>query len=280
MKQFLKYNYNLKEPTVYTVNHIVKIKDLDNRYLLCPVMKPKELEEVYYLLNKENISDRFYEINKNINGQLYSYYNDTNYVLLTCKKNMQKNDHPIRLTSNISGELVKTNWKELWITKKDNYSKIIEKQPKSEYNQILYDYYNSMAETAITYINDKNVIKHSQILTFRVLEEEELNNPLNLIVDIEERELGERLRNIIIKKDIEIFDIDNILNEYSKDIDLELVYARLLFPNYYYDGLLKNSINNSEFNILITEISNYEQRLKKIYKNFSKIQNIKKIDWI
>lgn len=137
-----------------------------------------------------------------------------------------------------------------------------------------------MAETAISYIKDKNIMNGRQILTYRILEQKELSNPLNLIVDIEEREIGERLKNKIMTNKISNEEIQKILSKYSENIDLELVYARLLFPNYYYNGLLKSSIDNTKFNILIAEIANYECQLRNIYKKFNEIQNIKKVDWL
>lgn len=280
MKNFLKYNYNLKNPTIYRVKNNIKIKDENNRYLLCPVFKTDELEEIFRLLEDEKLQKYFYKINKNINGQLYSTLKEVNYVLLTTHKKMYTRNSPIALQKKISGQIVKSNWKELWINKKEHYSKIIEQSNQDEHAQILYDYYNTMAETAIYYLPDIEQINKHQIITYRIFKYSEIYNPLNLIVDIEERELAEKIRKLILNKNIELNRLNDIFTPFSKNINLELVYARLLFPNYYYDGLLKSSIDNTQFNILIKEIIYYETKLKELYKMFNKIQNIKKIDWL
>lgn len=98
MKQFLKFNYNLKDPTIYKVKNSIKIKDQNNKYILCQTANVQELEEIYQIINQDNLIQIFYEIVKNINGQLYSPYNDKNYVLLLCKKNTTNEiSNPIRL---------------------------------------------------------------------------------------------------------------------------------------------------------------------------------------
>ncbi len=280
MKQFLKYNYNLQTPTIYKVKNDIKIKDGNNRYLLCPVINTTEVEELYRLLNYEKISNLFFSINKNKNGKLYSNYNGINYVLLTCINNKEMEKRLLFLSKNISGEIVKTNWKQLWIKKKDYYEKVITSSHQNEYDQILFDYYNAMAETAILYITGKEFPNKRQILTFRVLEKEEIRNPLNLVVDIEEREISEILRQKIINNELNSDVIKDILSQYSHEIDFELVFARLLFPNYYYNGLLKSAINKTQFNILIQEINHYEKSLKLLYEEFRKMQQIKKVDWL
>lgn len=279
MKYFLKYNYNLKDPTIYKVKNSIRIKDGEKRYILCETDKLDELENINQIIEQEHLRERFYYIQKSKDNQLYSILNGHNYVLLETHKIKENLSSPIKLTTKINGEIVKTDWKKLWIKKKDYYSKIINKNSKEEYDITIYNYYDSMAETAIAYVNGLNPENKTQILTYRVLEEGELYNPLNLIVDIEERELSEKIRKIIRKQDITTTKLNQLLSNYE-NINLELVYARLIFPNYYYDGLLVSAINNMQFKMLISEITNYENRLKEIYKEFTKKQDIKKIDWL
>ena len=280
MKIFLKYNYNLKDPTIYKVKNNIKVKDERTRYLLCPIYKIEELEEIYQLLEQEHLQKYFYKINKNIDGQLYSTYKETNYVLLTTSNNIRTSTKPLVIQRNISGEIIKSNWKELWVKKKEYYSQIIEQSHQDEQAQILYDYYNTMAETAISYLPNVEQINKRQIITHRIFKQSELYKQLNLIVDIEERELAEKIRESILNKSIELNKLNDFFVSFSKNINLELVYARLLFPNYYYDGLLKSSIDNTAFNILIGDMTFYEAKLKELYKIFNKVQNIKKVDWL
>ena len=68
--------------------------------------------------------------------------------------------------------------------------------------------------------------------------------------------------------------IDSALKE---NLSLEIIYARVLYPTYYFDYIDENiEIDQIYFKRLLK----YESFLKKIYDIISEKKRIKKIDWL
>ena len=62
-----------------------------------------------------------------------------------------------------------------------------------------------------------------------------------------------------------------------------MLYARLLYPTYYFDAYEDIINNNGDENKLISivnKINEYELFLKKAYFEISKYTNLERIDWI
>ena len=91
------------------------------------------------------------------------------------------------------------------------------------------NYYIGLAENAIEFI------KYNDIYTDRLFicncNKNELYNPLNIVLDCKEREVGEIIKKEFFYNDLTIDEIRKIINNY----DIKKVIARLLYPNYYFD---------------------------------------------
>ena len=63
----------------------------------------------------------------------------------------------------------------------------------------------------------------------------------------------------------------------------QLLYARLLYPSYYFDiyeKVIEEKINEEELLKVINKVDSYELFLKNIFLEFSKIVPIEPVDWI
>ena len=121
------------------------------------------------------------------------------------------------------------------------------------------DYYIGMAETAISYIK-YNIQQTDNNLTIchKRIKNDEMSNPMNLVVDHRERDISEYLKYIFINQENNLNTINRILNNYNYTKD-ERIKDKILnnqtFREYKHQ--------EAELNLLILEINS---KLKEITK--------------
>ena len=149
------------------------------------------------------------------------------------------------------------------------------------------DYYLGMAETAISYIHYNIPEINSQeplAICHRRINEEEFYNPLNIIIDYKERDLGEYLKYLFWEGNYKEKNISSIIQKakYNKSGYYRL-YGRVLYPSYYFD-IYEKIVNEKEseqkLKKILSRINEYEEYLDMIYKEISKVTEIKIVDWI
>ena len=62
-----------------------------------------------------------------------------------------------------------------------------------------------------------------------------------------------------------------------------MLYARLLYPSYYFDAYEDVMNNNGDEKVIIKitdKVNEYEMFLKRAYEEISKYTNLERIDWI
>lgn len=270
MKSLLMYNYDLKNPSIYNVNNRIYIKDNNEIYLLEEVNK----KDLYYYISR---IDKSYNpiINKKDND-IFFFYKDRKYILehINSKK-ISLEEIIIDYKNKII--VKKNNWKELWIKKIDKIEKInADNQEIKELN----NYYIGMAETAVSFLNnnkDKIEEKENSICRIRIDDINYRSND-NLIIDCKERDYAEYIKYLFFsnkKKEILIFLNRLDLKKYNK----YLIFARLLFPTYYFDIVENIIINNNNQKKYIENIKNrieeYEEQLSTIYNSLFTDNDIK-----
>ena len=127
-------------------------------------------------------------------------------------------------------------------------------------------------------INNYLVISHERILN------NYFNNPQNIIIDYRSRDIAEYLKYIFIN---DTYDYNNI-EKFFKKIKLnkflyQLIYARMLFPTFYfdaYDNIINNNISEMEIKKIIAKSSDYEDYVKNIYSIINSFVSIPEVSWI
>lgn len=276
MKHILKYNYNLSNPTIYKVKNEIRIIDNNSRYILYPISDLGALNDIDALLNKENIVNNYHKIIKTIDNRMNIAIKNENYVLLE----YNKNTNPIK-SENINikekyPNITKSNWKILWINKKEYFTKLIRTEKLSDTERFMHDYYDGMAETAIEYISMITETENVNSINYRFLDEENKKNPFNIIIDVKERNISESIREIMLQINTTREELEKKLESNIKETEnSQKIYARLLFPNFYYDNLISRKNSNN-----ITSLINYEKNLKIVFNYLYKKYKIKKVDWL
>ncbi len=190
--------------------------------------------------------------------------------------------------------LERPDWGRLWSIKIDYFEYQIGELGKDKKVVInTFGYFAGLGENAISYVNKVNAtlkpINNKLVLCHKRVyyPNKHLNydNPLNLIFDWEVRDIAEYLKNeALVSVDDALIDLQTYLKIRKLDLySLSLLYARLIYPSYYFD-LYENVMNyDVSEDCLITimeKIPQIEEFLKKSYEIIAFYGQIEKIDWL
>lgn len=262
--------YNLNNINIYKNKDYIKIKQSNKEYILYQINEPKRVLEINQILSNKT---EYYKIIKNINNEIITIYKNNYYVLLEVNNNYQIKSTDIILNNkDYSNYLInQSNWIYLWTRKNDYYESI---SINNIYIKETINYYIGLAENAIEFI------KYNDIYTDRLFicncNKNDLYNPLNVVLDCKEREIGEIIKKDFFYNDLTIDEIRKIINNH----DIKKVIARLLYPNYYFDivdEFINNKIDEQKLKNIISKQSKYEQMIREISQYD---QNILFPEWI
>ena len=305
MKQTINYYYNLNIDELD--EHNGKYHFTYNRCDYFFIYYNRSLDELNDIINCSidlqqkgiNCHKIIYNIEKKPLTKVGNYY----YILLAMQNKNEEYDildiidmqKKLVLNNNYS-KLYRNNWPKLWSGKVDYFEYQIKElglEKKSVSKS--FSYYIGLAENAISYakstidnypqtINDRVTLSHRRIYYPNL----KLNflNPLSFIFDLEVRDIAEYLKAIFFTNS-DIIPIEE-LETYLKTTKLpiysyQMLYARLLYPSYYFDiyeQIMDNKLNEDSLLRVIKKVNQYEQFLKKAYLEISKYANIDKIEWI
>ena len=283
MKSLIMYYYNLNKIETNDKNNKIKFKD--EIYELIKVNNDKE---IYFQYNLSKNRNEYDQIILNKDNNIITKYKDSNYILLKRKE----------ITKDILNKIINTKklyyiekdyviWPKLWSYKCDyieeHYNTI-----RGRYCLIddTIDYYIGMTETAINYYsyNINNEIINELYLVHKRISYEEFNNPINIYIDIKERDYAEYLKMIFITKEYLNIDLNHVLNKFNLTRESSIkIISRLLYPSYYYDiyeHIVLNKELEDRLKDIIKRVEEYENYIKKIHTLISQSIDLPNIDWL
>ena len=155
-----------------------------------------------------------------------------------------------------------------------------------------FSYYIGLAENAISYINRANELYKNDLYKVTLSHRRifypntKLNyfNPISFIFDLDVRDVAEYIKVMFFKNEDALLELITYLKITKlSNYSYHMLYARLLYPSYYFD-IYENIMNNNELeeNLLpiIKKVEEYELFLKNSYLEISKYTEIDKIEWI
>ncbi len=291
MKNTINYYYNLNINTIHQKEKNYYFKVDNKNYLLLKCSNIEELDDIYRLNMYLSQILPVHRIVLNVNNEVITKINDSNYLLLELFSNNNKiNLNNIIELSNIRipfsvDKLKRNDWYNLWIKKIDYFeyqlSQIGKKYPLIRES---FNYYIGLAENAIILVNNIDFNNIPLGLSHRRITNMSFNlyNPLNIVIDARIRDVCEYFKfcffnNIDISMELELF-----LSYNSFNIDeAKLFLARMFFPTYYFDlyeKIIDNEIDESEIKKVIIKADNYEKILKQVYYHFK--NNQINIEWL
>ncbi len=304
MKETLEYYYGLDIENIEELDGKYHIKQENQDYFF--VFYNRGIEELEDIINVSNEMIKkginVHKILINRNNSFLTKVGEYNYILFAVSNlneeydifDMVKISEKLVLNNNKSN-LYRNNWGTLWSEKIDYFEyQVRELSIEKDVVKNSFSYYIGMAENAISYVNNTNmkyggdayriVLSHRRVFYPNY----KLNylNPLSFVFDLEVRDIAEYLKAMFFKKDIS-FCLDE-LSSYLKIRHLSLyeyqmLYARLLYPTYYFDvyeGVMNKNGDEEQLVNIIKKCDSYEEFLKKAYLEISKYAKIDKIEWI
>ena len=304
MKEIINYYYNLdcleieENKNYSTFNYYG-----DSFYFVFFNRDKEELDDLLSIsqeLKLKGINVHSFIINR-FNSYI-TKVGDNNYILLKINSNKEEQVSFIDLCNNLNtfklnntnSKLYRNNWGELWSKKIDYFEYQIKELGKDK--QIVinsFSYYVGLAENAISYVNkinkvigisneDNITLSHRRIFYPNTF----LNylNPLSFIFDLEVRDVAESIKVGFFNNENSLLDLQTFLKmKRLSKYSYHMLYARLLYPSYYFD-LYENIMNNNEseeklINV-IKRVDDYERFLKLAYNEISIYTNLERIDWL
>lgn len=304
MKDIINYYYNFNIESTEDWDNIFCFTYQNEKFYFVPLKRTEkelmDLVEIIKELKLRKIECHDFILNKF--GRLVTNVYEANYILLKPIgdiyeeyeiSDMLKLNQKLILTPNKSN-LYRNSWSKLWSDKIDYFEYQIHELGKG--HEIILDsfsYYIGLGENAISYVNN-TLLKHPKTPLDRIslshrrikYPNYKLNflNPLSFIFDLEVRDIAEYLKSAFFQKRDALSYLKETLRITNFSIySLELLFARLLYPSYYFDiyEQVMNNLESEEKLIPIIEKSEeYEEFLKDAYLEINKYAPIERIDWL
>ena len=277
-----------KEKTIYyTDRGIFLFSEVDDA--------PKVYQIYNFIKSMNNYSKYLYTFYYNIYGDIITKTNECSFSLIKIDDSYNKKIDFIEMIEfydwsykNIPIEYKKNytnNWNTLWESKINYLLSHFNNNILTNKNYVLiFNYYISVAESALEYImklkeksllNYKDVLSHRRILSSNI--KLDFYNPLNLIIDIEQRDIGEYIKSLYYKDEDYINELHYYLKIHKLDsYNASMLYARIVYPSIFLDDYESNNVSINKY----IDFNKYENFIKKIYEVISSYINIDNIDWL
>ncbi len=294
MKNAIMFYYNLNPENLNSTSNSHSFYIGYDKFYLVKLTRPEaDINEIINITRSTKTS--YHTIIPNRQGQYYTDIEKDKYLLL--KINGSENEE-IDLRDILKSQLPynnkktilnRTNWSTLWSEKVDYLEyQVSELAIEHPIIKSSFSYYVGIAENAIEYFNMLNpenmptYISHKRI-EFPTLQKDILN-PLNIVVDYRVRDIASYIKSKFFKSDNIIEDIKFLTNNnYLSPLEYNLLFARLLYPSYYFDTLykvLEKGLDEESLLVYINKVDAYEEFLNDVYREFTKVSSMIKIDWL
>ncbi len=299
MKNVINYFYNLQPDNIRQQGKQFRFDIDNNSYVFLPYCRLETEIKDLQLLATFLLSLGIYchQFVFNINSTIITVVNNKPYVLLLI---YLKNNRILLFEDLIWFTEIKSlpdlksittdDWFSLW-TRKIDYFEYQVNQFGKTYPLLResFSYFVGMAEIGISLLKRiNNNYKATLSLSYRRIKKDEylfeLYNPLNFIIDNKVRSICEYVKDNFFKgEDLTIFFFNYISYNNLNETDGILLYARMLFPTFYFDlyeKIIHEEENETEILKIISKVDDYELFLKKLYTHLRTYINIPEIEWI
>ena len=275
----LKDYYNIIPTNIVEKDNYIFIEDNSDCYFLYEINSIVDIDYSYNLSLMVDYSDLF--ILNNF-GKYYTIFNNRRYSLLKRIFSIHLNSAVLRFF--YVGNKHRLNWRLLWIRKCDYYVSFYE-SIKGKFPLIdeSISYYIGLFEMGIYYLKFYENYSSDCYVQHRCLNSSDYTNPFNMIIDVKERDFAEYLKYIFFNDLYKDDDLYYLIHKGKNYFEFDLVIARMLLPNYYFEALdevASGKKNEDCIMNIITRATDYESYLKRIICIISKFYSIKKYPFL
>ena len=281
---FICDNYFFSKDTFnYIVDNRLFISSNNKLYF---VEELNNLEQIDLLNNyKVNFND-YYNIVSTKYGDYKILYKNKYYVVLEYKEFSLDLYQLIIEDKKKVVSSGKIDWRDKWINRSEyimntyysyrNKNKVID-------NSI--DYYFGLLESSICYLNEFNYenvnlyVQHAKMSYFDYF------NPFNIRIDVKERDFSNFLKYIFFDDKYNESYVRSIIEKNINNYDFNLVVARLIYPDYYFDLFDEYLISSDDKTLdlikkIVNRVDEYEKYVYMIC-NYVKLNiQIKNVDYL
>lgn len=300
MKNFINYYYNLSIKDIYFDNKKYIFNDGNFTYIL-KVFNDVNFFSYYSDLDYElKKYENFFTVIKNVNNNYITLINNEPYILLRNSNvtNTTISIFDIKIDqfvtyNNKLTNLIRFPWFQLWENKVDYFETIFYSN-QNKYKDIyaLFQYFIGISENAILYLKncdkeekkdfaDNMVISHNRMSVES--EVYDYYDPTNIIFDHCSRDISEYVKSLFINESFDMMMFEDYLksNKFSK-YGLRMIYARIIFPSFFFDYVEDMLFHNDKSRLLELEakIDYFEKFIKDISTFFKNTYDIPVIPWI
>ena len=288
MESILNYYYGIICNKIEKKDNYYIIKSEDATYLFGELFDNiEEVLSIIDILNKTPIKYHLLVMNKE--GKLFITYEGKKYCLFKVRANPKEKINLFTFTNTKTSAI--SNWANLWSNRIDYYENQVEELIKEPNIKYALQYYIGLTEIAISYCNNLNELYTNNELTYTISHKTmkspvsylDYYNPLNMIKDIEVRDLAEYFKmsyfNDVLTESELLSLIDSLrFNEAMSNY----FFLRLLYPSYFfnlYDEYIESKELNDEIFECIKKSKDYESLLLKVYSRLKTNNDIKINIW-
>ena len=297
MKRIIEYYYSFKNIDINKISNEYFFKYNNKKYIFMPTRRSNEELKILSDILRNN--KKYNKIIYNIFNQLITLVDGKQYILVEKinnysieKINIEEMIKIYRIQNKKEyNPILRTDWYTLW-TKKIDYILYQREHIRGKYQIIeeYLDYFIGMAENAISYY--KNTIDTMQYNDIYALSHRRVKSALktkyynidDLVIDYPVRTLSEYLKYLFFNDNINFLDAYKFISKINYNQFLyQLLYARMLFPSYFFDvyeEIVNNNLSEKEVIPIINRIQKYEQFLKIIFYVINKKTKIPQIEWL
>ena len=283
-----KYHFKYQNRDFFFVFFNRNLEELEDLLACISEMQKKGIDVHGILINKDN--------------SILTKINEYNYILFSVNNCSETYDifdiidMNNKLTlNNYNSKIYRNNWENLWMQKVDYFEyQIRELGLDKQVIKNSFSYYIGLAENVISYVHNVKLKYPSQgtiVLSHRRIfyPNYKLNylNPLSFIFDLEVRDIAEYLKAMFFSED----DESEVLEELKSFLKIKrltiyeynMLYARLLYPSYYFDiyeEVMNKERSEEDLLKIISKNENFEEFLKKAYLEITKYAILEKVEWI
>lgn len=301
MKETIKYYYNVYPSQVFELNNGCYFYFNDYKFYF--VEFNRDLKELELLVK---ISNDLY--NKNILVDTFIFSKDEKYYVLVenvpyvmirvnsiesdlCSlKDIVYFNNLLKLKNEVR---FNNDWALLWINKIDAFeAELSEINTEYPLIQESSSYYVGLAENAVSYYKDTAMEEDMEKIVVnlnhkRVYYNEfsgHINNPLTFTFDYEVRDIAEYIKSSFFDGAIDFDEVvDLILDNNFSRASYRLLFARLIYPSYYFDSVKKIFVLDEDESILekyVKKNKEYEDFLVDVYNVINRKVPIPPIEWL
>lgn len=279
MYDFIFNYYHFNPSSISKKNNYYLVAHDNYSYYLYEVYDLNKVKKQYEIASHYPF---YYSFILNYYHSIFSEYHNHVFVLLK-NNNLLKVDYHYYFSNIIILSDYKNNWYYSWLERsdylEDKYYEIKGKYPIIDES---FDYYLGLLEMSIYYLRHYNYISGNGYLQHERYSKKELYNPLNIKIDFKERDFAEYLKYIFFSKEYLNIDISCLIYQNRNNYNFGLVFARILYPNYYFDVFDKIVFFNEdeiELKKIIDCVQDFKNYVNYILLEMNKYYYIKKVSF-